>query len=89
MIYFNVLLMYFQQKLVVLCVQRLKQVAACAVRTFGIVVEDTVVRTGVRMGVPERRGTAAERRELQLRLRQPLLHLSSESINEPTQRYIF
>lgn len=32
----------------------MRQVAVCAGSTFGIVVEDTVVSAGVRVGVPER-----------------------------------
>lgn len=63
----------------------MRQVAVCVGSTFGIVVEDTVVSAGVRVGVPERRSTAAERREIQLLLRQPLLHLSSQSVDEPVE----
>ncbi len=61
--------------------------ALCAACTFGIVVEHTVVCTGVRVGVPEGGGTAAERRELQLLLRQSLLHLSSQSLDEPAESH--
>lgn len=51
--------------------------------TFGIVVEYTVISTGIRMGVPEGGRTVAERRELQLVLRQSVFHLSSQSLDEP------
>lgn len=67
-------------------VVRVDSESVCAASTFGIVVKDTVVRTGIRMGIPERGRTAAKRRELQLFLRQSLLHLSFQSINEPAKR---
>ncbi len=67
------------------CVWTVRQVAACAASTFGIVVEDAVVSTGVGVGVPERGRTVAERRGLQLLLRQSLLHLSSQSLDEPAE----
>lgn len=57
----------------------------CEFLTFGIIVENTVVSAGVGVGVPERGRTAAERRELQFRLRHSLLHLSSQSFNEPAE----
>ena len=57
----------------------------CADTTFGIIVENTVVSAGVRVGVPEGGRTAAERRRLQLRLTQSLLHLSSDSVDEPAE----
>lgn len=53
--------------------------------TFRIVVEDTVVCAGVGVGVPESGCTVAERRELQLLLRQSLLHLSPQSLHEPAE----
>lgn len=55
------------------------------VGTFGIVVEDTVVSTSVRMGVPERGGTATERRKLYFLLRQSLFRLCFQSINVPAE----
>lgn len=58
---------------------------ACEFLTFGIIVENTVVSAGVGVGVPERGRTAAERRELQFHLRHSLLHLSSQSFNEPAE----
>lgn len=61
------------------------EVPACAVITLRIVVEDTVVSTGVRVGVPESGCTVAERRELQLLLRQSLLHLGPQSLHEPAE----
>lgn len=67
-------------------VQRVNMVAACAVITFRIVVEDAVICTGFRVGVQERRGTEAERREFQLLLRQTLLHLSSQSLDVPAEK---
>ena len=57
----------------------------CAVFTFGVVVEDTVVSAGVGVRVPERGSTAAERRGFQFVLRQSLLHLSSQGVNEPAE----
>lgn len=67
---------------------RVDSESVCAVSTFGIVVKYTVVSTGVRMGIPERGRTAAKRRELHLLLRQTLLHLSFQSINEPAKTCI-
>lgn len=55
--------------------------------TFGIVVEDAVVSAGVGVGVPERGGAAAERGGLQLLLRQSLLHLGPQSLDEPAQSH--
>lgn len=67
------------------CVE--SEAAGCvsSASTFGIVVEDAVVSAGVRVGVPERGCTAAERREVQLLLRQTFFHLSSQSVNEPAE----
>lgn len=57
----------------------------CAAITFRIVVEDAVVGAGVRVGVPERGGTVAERWQLQLLLRQSLLHPGPQSLEEPAE----
>lgn len=55
-----------------------------SVPTLRVVVEDAVVGAGVRVRVPETLPAAAERRKLHLLLLQLLLHLSPESLNEPT-----
>lgn len=51
-------------------------VIECAVFTFVVVVEDTVVSAGFRVSVPERCRTEAERGELYVDLRQSLLQPS-------------
>ena len=55
--------------------------------TFRIVVEDTVICAGVRMGVPETVPAATERGELCILQNYPLLHLSSQSLDVPTTRH--
>lgn len=54
-----------------------------AVFTFGVVVEKTVVSAGFGVSLPERRSTEAKRRELNLSLRESLLQLSLQSLDEP------
>lgn len=61
------------------------QMGRGAVPTSGVIVEDTVVGASVRVGVPERGCTAAQRGGLQLQLRQTLLHLSPQSIDKPAE----
>lgn len=51
--------------------------------TSGVVVEETVVCAGFRVCVPKRRSTEAKRRELYLPLRESLLQLSLQSLDEP------
>lgn len=55
----------------------------CAVFTFGVVVEEAVVSAGLRVSFPERGSTEAERRELDVSLRESLLQLSLQSLDEP------
>lgn len=60
-------------------------VIECAVFTFVVVVEDTVVSAGFRVSVPERSSTEAERGELHADLRQSLLQPSLQSLDEPPE----
>lgn len=57
----------------------------CAVFTFVVVVEDTVVSTGFRVSVPERSSAEAERGELHVDLGQSLLQPSLQSLDEPSE----
>lgn len=57
----------------------------CAVFTFVVVVEDTVVSAGFRVSVPERSSTEAERGKLHVDLRQSLLQPSLQSLDEPPE----
>lgn len=57
----------------------------CAVFTFVVVVEDTVVSAGFRVSVPERSSAEAERGELHVDLGQSLLQPSLQSLDEPSE----
>lgn len=54
-----------------------------AVFTSGVVVEETVVSAGLRVGVPERRGTEAKGRELHLSMGESLPQLSLQGLDDP------
>lgn len=56
-----------------------------AALTFMVVVEDAVVGAGIGMRIPEGGCAEAERRGLLLHLRQSLLQLSPQSLQEPAE----